>query len=262
MKKINVAVLTQDESFVIPKNIELLSSESRVNVVSVVKINSKGSLQNKKFFFLRGFGFFQTSKMALLVFSNKFLDIIDSVFFYKLKFLKSLKSSAKILGAKFHIVDNPNRKSFIDKLKKENIDLIVSYSAPCIFENELLKLPKYGCINLHCSLLPKFAGLLPSFWTLYEESEYIGATVHMMDDKIDNGAILAQEKMICPKGITMFSAINLTKKMGGKIMLETITKIIDREANLTSNKVNEALYKTWPTVEQIQQFRQKGGRLI
>ena len=87
----------------------------------------------------------------------------------------------------------------------------------------------------HCSLLPKFAGLLPSFWTLYEESEYIGATVHMMDDKIDNGAILAQEKMICPKGITMFSAINLTKKMGGKIMLETITKIIDREANLTSN---------------------------
>ena len=60
MKKINVAVLTQDESFVIPKNIELLSSESRVNVVSVVKINSKGSLQNKKFFFLRGFGFFQT----------------------------------------------------------------------------------------------------------------------------------------------------------------------------------------------------------
>ena len=84
----------------------------------------------------------------------------------------------------------------------------------------------------------------------------------MMDDKIDNGAILAQEKMICPKGITMFSAINLTKKMGGKIMLETITKIIDREANLTSNKVNEDLYKTWPTVEQIQQFRQKGGRLI
>ena len=45
-------------------------------------------------------------------------------------------------------------------------------------------------------------------------------------------------------------------------MLETITKIIDREANLTSNKVNEDLYKTWPTVEQIQQFRQKGGRLI
>ncbi len=262
MKKINIAVLTQDDSFVIPKNIELLSSEPRTNIASIVKINSQGSLENKKLFFLKGFGFFQGSKMASRIFLNKFLDIVDQIFFYKLKLLKSLKSSAKILGANYHVVDNPNQKFLIDKLKEENVDLIVSYSAPCVFEQELLELPKYGCINLHCSLLPKFAGLLPSFWTLYEESKYIGATVHMMDNKIDNGAILAQEKMIRPKGTTMFSAINLTKKMGGKIMLDTITKIIDGEANLISNQANEELYKTWPSYEQIKQFRQKGGKLI
>ena len=63
-----------------------------------------------------------------------------------------------------------------------------------IFKKELLKIPRYGCINLHCSILPKYAGLLPSFWTIYNKEEKIGSTVHYMDDKIDNGAILGQVK--------------------------------------------------------------------
>ena len=62
-KKIRVVVLSQEDHFVIPKNIFLLDSVKNVKVILVVSINSKGSLKNKKINFIKGFGFFQSVKM-------------------------------------------------------------------------------------------------------------------------------------------------------------------------------------------------------
>ena len=109
--------------------------------------------------------------------------------------------------------------------------------------------------HLHCSLLPKFPGLLPSFWTLFENEEYIGASVHAMDSKIDNGSILAQTTIKMPEKATMFSVINITKAAGGHLMVKVIKDIIAGQVNYKVNNIPKNGYYHWPTLEQIHEFR-------
>ena len=261
-KKVRVAVLTQEDSFVIPENILLLGKMDSIKLVAVVKIDAAGSLVNRKALFIKGFGLSQVIKMGLVSIFNGILNIIDGFCFFKLGFLKSLKSVSVVCDSKYKTMIDPNEKSNIDWLVKEKIDLVISYSAPCVFKSELLRLPKFGCINLHCSLLPKYAGLLPSFWTLYEKAETLGATVHEMDNKIDNGAILGQIKVSRPSIVSMFNVIRVTKRAGGHLMISIIEEILSGKARAKINSVEKKDYYSWPTVDQIKELRRGGGRLI
>jgi len=260
--KIRLAVLTQEDSFVIPKNIKLLDKIKFIDLIAVVKIDATGSLGNKKELFIKGFGFSQVIKMGLALFFNKILNILDSLFLFKLGLLKSLKSASVVCNSKYKTMKDPNNKSNIDWLANQKVDLIISYSAPCIFKNNLLNLPKFGCINLHCSLLPEYAGLLPSFWTLYEKANSFGATVHKMDSKIDNGPILGQVIVPRPADPSMFNVIKDTKLAGGHLMVSVIKDIFDGNIKTKPSQVENKNYYSWPTVSEIKEFRRNGGRLI
>lgn len=261
---LRIIVLTQDDSFVIPGNIRLLCDLEQVELVAVAKIaaSAKGSMVSKKMLFFQGFGVIQTAKMALLSIINTIADTFDCVFLYKLGFMKSLPAAASSCGSEYKILSDPNSAESVGWLKSLNPDLLISFSAPCVFKAELLQLPKYGCINLHCSLLPAYAGLLPSFWTLYENAEQLGATVHKMDDKIDNGAILGQVEVPIPPNPTMFSVIKATKWAGGMLMVSVIKEILNGTSLERVNSIEAGSYYSWPTVKQIKDFRLRGGRLI
>jgi len=261
-RKLRVVVLTQEDSFVIPENIKLLGQMRSIELIAVVKINTVGALENKKSLFIKGFGLIQVAKMGLVIIFNQMLNMLDAFFTYKLGLLKSLKSVSVVCDTKYKIMKDPNDELNIDWLAKLDIDLAVSFSAPCVFKNKLLDLPKYGCINLHCSLLPKHAGVLPSFWTLYEKADFFGATVHKMDDKIDNGVILGQVVIKRPKNPSMFNVIKATKLAGGHLMVSVIRDILRENIQPQSNKVKPEDYFSWPTLEQIKAFRRNGGRLI
>ncbi len=258
----NIVVLCQKDNFVIPKNISLLKQIEGINVIGVFQIASEGALINKKGMFFRGFRLHQTFKLGCIFIFFYFLDILDVLFSYKFGFLKSPAAAAKYLDSNFYEVKNINSDKFKNLLIKENIDLIVSYSTPSILKKSLLEIPKKGCINLHCSLLPKFSGLLPSFWTLYEEERFIGATIHFMDDKIDNGDILNQIKIPTPNNTSMYEVIKITKKLGGDLMLKTIREILSDQLERKSNLQKEEYYRSWPDIEDIRNFRKKGGKLI
>lgn len=262
IKNLRIAVITQEDSIAIPTNIMLLNKIESINLCLVCKIDSSGSLVNKTKLFRQGFGFLQAGKMGLLIYTNKLLDILDSLFLYKLGLLKSLKSAASLSNANYQIINDPNDSVFINLIKQNNIDLVVSFSAPCIFGNELLKLPRYGCINLHCSLLPQYAGLLPSFWTLFENAEKLGASVHRMDDKIDNGSILGQTVIKKPKNLSMLNIIKRTKLAGGHLMVSVIEKIMKGDVIDHPNHIEPNNYYSWPSLHQIKLFKKRGGRLI
>lgn len=261
-KKIKVAILCQSDVFVIPRNIQLLNEISELSIVGVINIKHKSSLENKKMLFLKGFGIFQTTKLFLLKLLYNFFDLIDRLLFYKLKLYRSLKSASHNSNSKYMVINDPNNESFKKWLRSEEIDLIISFSAPCIFYEDLLEIPVFGCINLHCSLLPKYPGLLPSFWTIFHKEKEIGATVHQMDCKIDNGKILGQIKLKMPKNPTVYSVINLTKNAGGKLMVQVVKHIIRGSLIKIDNSVSDDDYFSWPTLLEIKKFRKEGGRLI
>jgi methionyl-tRNA formyltransferase len=259
---ISISIITQEDKFFIPKNIQLLISNKRINVKSIHIISSKGSLEHKKMFFLKSFLFAGSFRLSLKYVFHNLKKNLDKIFNYRFYHGdKSIKSIAIYNNIDFSYIKNPNDIEFTKYLKLKKIDFIVSYSAPSIFKDTLLKIPKYNCINLHCSLLPNYSGIMPSFWVLYFKEKFTGSSVHLMDSKIDNGKLVLQEK-INIEGIKSIYKLNLlTKKIGGELMLKSIIGIVDKTISLIPNNVDESKYFTWPTNQDIKYFIKNGGRI-
>jgi methionyl-tRNA formyltransferase len=255
-----IAVITQEDRFVIPDNIEKILALPGIETSLICTVDAPGALEQKKMFFWRGFGACQTLRMGLRWINAKFADLADSLCGYRLLRRKhSIRAVARKHGIPFETIRNPNNEVFLNRLRAMDVELVVSLSAPCVFKPPLLELPRLGCINLHCSLLPRYAGLLPSFWVLYYGESISGATVHYMDSKIDNGAILGQVKVPIQPGTSVFDLIRQTKSAGGDLMVGIIQSLQRGEIQAQPNRAEEGSYFSWPTVEQMREFRRRGG---
>ena len=258
-----ILILTQDDSFFIPHNIALLHKD--FEIVGIVQIDSKYALANAnmKKKFLHWFGLWQCGKMAAVLFTRKLLNLLDPLFCWK---LLNGEGSLKHLAARYHLpfrlISNVNDPAFVEDVRKLDPDVICSYSAPQVIKEPLLSMPKYGNINVHGSLLPNFRGTLPSFWTIYKGAERLGATVHYMSAKIDDGKIILQGSAPAENVKTMFQAMKVTKEIGGKIMLEALHQIEDNKVTPKENDASQGEYYTWPTDEDVKDFRKKGLRFI
>ena len=83
-----------------------------------------------------------------------------------------------------------------------------------------------------------------------------------MDSKIDNGDILGQEKILTPNLPTIFEVIQLTKNLGGDLICQVIQNLIKNTINTRKNKTSIGSYFTWPTIQEMKNFKMNGGRLI
>jgi methionyl-tRNA formyltransferase len=258
-----IAIITQEDHFVIPQNVEKILVLDDVEVVLMATIDAKGALTNRKSFFARGFGLGQAGHLGWRLMRMKCLDALDGLLAHQLPGRKrSIRAVARKHRIPFSRIADPNAAAFLKRLQGLQVDLVVSLSAPCVFGPELLAVPIHGCINLHCSLLPRFAGLLPSFWVLYHGETVTGATVHYMDSKIDNGSILGQVRVAIEPGTTLFDLIQKTKAAGGDLMVEVIRRIQSGDVEPTPNRAEEGSYFSWPTIDQMRQFRRRGGRFV
>lgn len=261
MKKLKVVVLTQEDSFFIPLNIKKLSEVACIK--EIVVLDTKGSLANKTGNFFLWFGLLQFIKMGIMVAYRYFLDIMDRLFFYKVLHGEgSIKTMARKEGIPYSVLKNVNSPEFLEHIKQLEIDLIVSYSCPVVIKPPLLSYPEYGIINVHGSYLPEFQGLLPSFWHLYHQSEFGGATVHYMSEKIDDGDIIVQERIDLKNCKTMFELMQRTKKTGGELMVKAVLLLAEGKVIPVKNETSNGSYYSWPSKEQAYEFRKNGGKLI
>lgn len=259
----NIIIITQEDSFAVPQNIEKILKLDFVNIQRIVNIDSSHSLVNQKKLFVDGFGFFQSAKMGTKVLLNKMTEIADVLTSHKTSLpSKSLIAVAKKNNIAYQTISNPNEEKFLTELEELKPDIVVSFSAPLIFKDKLLAIPRLGCINLHCSFLPNFAGVMPSFWTLYKKQKSTGVSVHYMDNKIDNGKILGQKEVVIAQNETIFSLILKTKEIGGEVMCDVLRNINSGKMVPKDNNPENGSYYSWPKVEDFKDFKKQGGRLI
>ena len=201
--------------------------------------------------------------MGILVVVKRIMSLLDRLTNYKtFNGENSIKDMAGYLGIDYKEISDVNSDEFADYVKKNDIDLIVSYSAPQIIREKLLNIPKHGIINVHGSLLPDYRGALPSFWYLYKDEKYGGATVHYMSKKIDDGDIILQEKTDVSHCKSMFELMGLTKRIGGELIVKAIREIQDGNVNSRKNDTENGSYYSWPKLEEAKEFRRNGNRLI
>ena len=84
-------------------------------------------------------------------------------------------------------------EGFLNALSELNPDIIVVAAYGKILPAKILHLPKYGCINVHASLLPKYRGAAPINWAIINGENEAGITIMQMDEGLDTGDILLQE---------------------------------------------------------------------
>ena len=139
-------------------------------------------------------------------------------------------------------------ESFVEKMTKENFDLFVVAAYGKIFPDKLINSAKFGTLNIHYSLLPKYRGASPIESAILNGDAETGVSIQKMQFKLDSGPIVASEKFSVPKDVTapdLRDALNsIAAKILPKVILEYVSgKIItvSQDDKLASNckKINK-----------------------
>ena len=113
-------------------------------------------------------------------------------------------------------------EDFIEELKSYSPDIIVVAAFGQILPKEILDLPRYGCINVHTSLLPKYRGASPIQWAIMNGDEKTGVTIMHMDVGLDTGDIIIQKEVIIDEKETAQTLHDKLGICGAKLVLEAI----------------------------------------
>ncbi len=112
-------------------------------------------------------------------------------------------------------------KSEISNLKP---DLMVMVACGQILPKEILDIPKYGCLAVHPSLLPKYRGPSPIQTAILNGDRETGVTIVLMDEKMDHGPILAQRKLEIEEDETASTLQDKLFNQGASLLIETVSK--------------------------------------
>ena len=111
---------------------------------------------------------------------------------------------------------------FLQVLEKLDPDIIVVAAFGQIIPKSILELPKYGCINIHASLLPKYRGAAPIQWAVIDGEKGSGVTTMMMDVGLDTGDMLEQKAIPLDEKETGGSLFDKLSALGGSMILSTL----------------------------------------
>lgn len=113
----------------------------------------------------------------------------------------------------------------VQRLREEAPDLIVVAAFGQILSKEILELPRYGCVNVHASLLPKYRGAAPIQWAVINGEEKSGVTIMQMDAGIDTGDILLQEETELAPDETAETLSERLSRMGAALIVKAADKL-------------------------------------
>ena len=120
-----------------------------------------------------------------------------------------------------------NNEEFIEELKSLNPDIIVVVAYGKILPKEVLDIPKYGCMNVHGSLLPKYRGAAPIQWAIINGEKVTGITTMKMDEGMDTGDMYLKEEVPIEPNDTYSSLYEKLKRVGGNLAVRTLDGILD-----------------------------------
>jgi methionyl-tRNA formyltransferase len=110
----------------------------------------------------------------------------------------------------------------IQILKNMHPDFIIVVAFGQILPEEVINIPKYGCINLHASLLPKYRGAAPINWAIINGENETGNTTMFMDKGLDTGDILLRSKVVITSDMNAAKLEEILSNQGGDLLLDTI----------------------------------------
>jgi len=136
-------------------------------------------------------------------------------------------SAVKEAALKYNIpVYQPERlkkdRELIEELKSMDLDFIIVVAFGQILPKEVLDIPRYGCINLHASLLPKYRGAAPINFAVLKGEKVSGNTTMLMDEGLDTGDMLLKEEVVITEDMTAGELHDILMDTGSELLINTI----------------------------------------
>lgn len=164
-----------------------------------------------------------------------------------------VKEYALANGLKIYQPQNFKGKEIIDEIRKIQPDLIVVVAYGKILPKEVIDIPKYGIINVHSSLLPKYRGAAPINAALINGDKKSGVSIMYVEEELDAGAVILQEETEITEEDTFLTLHDRLKNIGAVLLLKAI-KLIE------NNKV-EAKKQDEKLVSFVKPFKKEDCRV-
>ena len=153
-----------------------------------------------------------------------------------------------------------NSEGFLGHLRDLGVEFIVSISGTQYYGRRLRDQVSHGIVNCHGALLPKYRGLMPSFWTLANGETEGGVTVHLVDAKIDNGPILVQKRFPIHPHDTLEQVMARSKKLAAVAIIESVRLVEAGGYTPLPNDESQATHYSMPSRQDMMRFRAAGRR--
>ena len=135
--------------------------------------------------------------------------------------------------------DKIKEKDNVEQLRTYEADIFVVAAFGQILSEEILRMPKYGCINIHASLLPSYRGAAPIQWSILNGEKETGVTIQQMAKGVDTGDILSRVIVPIAEKETGESLFDKLMQAGAELLVETLPRI--EQGTIVPVKQNEEL---------------------
>ena len=153
-----------------------------------------------------------------------------------------------------------NGADFRRHLADLGVELGISISGTQIYRKPLLEQLRAGIINCHGGPLPRYRGLMPTFWLLANGESEGAVTVHYVDEALDNGPIIVQKRYPIHPGDSLDAVLRRSKELSAEAILEAVARIEEGRVELTPNPAEEATYNSFPRREDARRLKSHGHR--
>jgi methionyl-tRNA formyltransferase len=180
---------------------------------------------------------------------------------YILQYVKGVMVANNI--ETIELINRINHTESLKIIQSFKPDLLVSLAGNEIFKQPLFKSAKYGVINLHSALLPKYRGLMPSFWVMRHNEDKTGVSVFFVDEGIDSGPIIVQ-KEVSLLDRTQAELIWELKYRGADAIVEACNLVAEHGENTPTraNDEKNMTYYSRPTKEDVKAFKSIGKKFF
>lgn len=141
---------------------------------------------------------------------------------------------------------------FVSVLKELNPDVIVVVAYGQILPESILNIPKYGCINVHGSLLPKYRGAAPIQWAVLDGEKTTGITTMYMEKGLDTGDMIDKVELELDAKETAGTLHDKLMEVGANLLIETLEKLENNTAVRTKQDDSQSCYAKMLTKEMGQ----------
>ena len=177
--------------------------------------------------------------------------------------LLSFDGLEKLIKKPIKILNSINCEQGFSSFKESMPDLAVSIRYGIILKDAVIAVPKYGVINLHSGLLPDYRGVMATFRAMLNEDNKVGTTLHYINDSsIDTGKVIAKSSMAIDKSKSYLWHVLELYSDGCELILDAVDRVAERGSVPCREQEGEGSYYTFPTVEELEEFRLKGLKLV